>query len=564
MTGWSAGCYKGEPPAFLDPVVSPMLRSTIGKAKILIVDDEQANVRLLERILELIGANRIQSTCDSREAMALFLDFRPDLVLLDLHMPNVTGFDIMEQIKALTTGENPVPVLVLTADVTTKTKHRALAAGAKDFLTKPLDQSEVLLRIRNLLENRFLHIQLQNQNILLEEQVRERTSQLEDTLSKLRTAQHAAIKQERLSALGTMAAGIAHDFNNALTMILGHSDLMMSSAKGRAESDSPEIGHVRAITAAAQDAAQIVRRLREFHRPDEGEETRVTLQLNQIVEQAITMTRPKWMDEPRARGREVAVHTDLGELPPLAGDPAELREMLTNLVFNAVDAMPEGGSLKLQTNLDDGELCLRVSDTGTGMDEETRRRCLEPFFTTKGEKGTGLGLSAVYGIIQRHGGMMEIESEKGIGTTFCIRLPAAPVELEAPTQDGGEATSKEVAGILRILVVDDLPIIRDVLQAQLVEDGHEVETAGDGKEALEAVDKGCFDLVITDQSMPGMSGEQLAVILKQHCPKTAVILLTGFGGDTAETKDTAPGVDMVLGKPATSVELRRAIGQFMK
>lgn len=540
-----------------------MLRSTIGKAKILIVDDEQANVRLLERILELIGATRIQSTCDSREAMALFLDFRPDLVLLDLHMPNVTGFDIMEQIKALTTGENPVPVLVLTADVTTKTKHRALAAGAKDFLTKPLDQSEVLLRIRNLLENRFLHIQLQNQNILLEEQVRERTSQLEDTLSKLRLAQHAAIKQERLSALGTMAAGIAHDFNNALTMILGHSDLLMSSAKGRAEADSPETGHVRAITAAAQDAAQIVRRLREFHRPDEGEETRVTLQLNQIVEQAITMTRPKWMDEPRSRGLEVSVHTDLGDIPPLAGDPAELREMLTNLIFNAVDAMPDGGSLRLHTSLDDGELCLRVSDTGTGMDEETRRRCLEPFYTTKGERGTGLGLSAVYGIIQRHGGMMEIDSERGKGTTFCIRLPAAPVPQEKQPQ-AGETTPKEVAGILRILVVDDLPIIRDVLQAQLVEDGHEVETAGDGKEALEIVKEGCFDLMITDQSMPGMTGEQLAVVVKEHCPRTAVILLTGFGGDSAETKDLAPGVDMVLGKPATSVELRRAIGQFMK
>ena len=540
-----------------------MLRSTIGKAKILIVDDEQANVRLLERILELIGANRIQSTCDSREAMALFLDFRPDLVLLDLHMPNVTGFDIMEQIKALTTGENPVPVLVLTADVTTKTKHRALAAGAKDFLTKPLDQSEVLLRIRNLLENRFLHIQLQNQNILLEEQVRERTSQLEDTLSKLRTAQHAAIKQERLSALGTMAAGIAHDFNNALTMILGHSDLMMSSTRGRAEANSPETGHLRAITAAAQDAAQIVRRLREFHRPDEGEETRITLQLNQIVEQAITMTRPKWMDEPRARGGEVRVHTELADLPPLAGDPAELREMLTNLIFNAVDAMPEGGNLRLQTCLDDGELCLRVSDTGTGMDEETRRRCLEPFFTTKGEKGTGLGLSAVYGIIQRHGGMMEIESERGKGTTFCIRLPVAPVGTEAPAQEGGDAP-REVAGFLRILVVDDLPIILDVLRAQLVEDGHQVETAGDGKEALEALEGGCFDLMITDQSMPGMTGEQLAVTVKQRCPKTAVILLTGFGGEMAETKDAAPGVDMVLGKPATSVELRRAIGQFMK
>ncbi len=538
-----------------------MLRSTIGKAKILIVDDEQANVRLLERILELIGATRIQSTCDSREAMALFLDFRPDLVLLDLHMPNVTGFDIMEQIKALSAAENPVPVLVLTADVTTKTKHRALAAGAKDFLTKPLDQSEVLLRIRNLLENRFLHIQLQNQNILLEEQVRERTSQLEDTLLKLRTAQHTAIKQERLSALGTMAAGIAHDFNNALTMILGYSDLMMSSVKTRP--DSPDAAHLRAITTAAQDAAQIVRRLREFHRPDEGEETRVTLQLNQIIEQAVVMTRPKWKDEARARGVEIEVRSQAADLPPLAGDPAELREMLTNLIFNAVDAMPLGGILHIDTSVDDGELCLRVADTGTGMDEETRRRCLEPFFTTKGERGTGLGLSAVYGIVQRHGGMMDIESELGRGTAFCIRLPASLADETAETQPG-EAVSKEVAGILRILVVDDLPIIRDVLQAQLVEDGHEVETAGDGKEALEIVRRGCFDVVITDQSMPGMTGEELAVIIKESCPQTGIILLTGFGGDTAETEGIAPCVNMVLGKPATSVELRRAIGQFMK
>ena len=310
-----------------------MLRSTIGKAKILIVDDEQANVRLLERILELIGATRVASTCDSREAMAMFLDFRPDLVLLDLHMPNVTGFDIMEQVKALTQGDNPVPVLVLTADVTTKTKHRALAAGAKDYLTKPLDQSEVLLRIRNLLENRFLHIQLQNQNILLEEQVRERTSQLEDTLSKLRTAQHTAIKQERLSALGTMAAGIAHDFNNALTLILGYSDLMLSSLK--VNPDAPEVAQLGAITTAAQDAAQIVRRLREFHRPDDGAETRVVLNLNQLIEQAVSLTRPRWKDDPRARGIEIEIKCELGELRPMSGDPAELREMLTNLIFNA-------------------------------------------------------------------------------------------------------------------------------------------------------------------------------------------------------------------------------------
>ena len=180
-----------------------------------------------------------------------------------------------------------------------------------------------------------------------------------------------------------------------------------------------------------------------------------------------------------------------GDLPPLAGDPAELREMLTNLIFNAVDAMPLGGILNIDTSLDDGELCLRVADTGTGMDEETRRRCLEPFFTTKGERGTGLGLSAVYGIIQRHGGMMDIESETGAARPFASACPSPrppkPRRCSSPGRSGPE---KRVAGILRILVVDDLPIIRDVLQAQLIEDGHEVETAGDGKEALEEIDKG--------------------------------------------------------------------------
>ena len=536
-----------------------MLRSTIGKAKILIVDDEQANVRLLERILELIGATRIASTCDSREALALFLDFRPDLVLLDLHMPNVTGFDIMEQIKALCVGENPVPVLVLTADVTTKTKHRALAAGAKDYLTKPLDQSEVLLRIRNLLENRFLHIQLQNQNLLLEEQVRDRTAQLEDTLSKLRLAQHTAIKQERLSALGTMAAGIAHDFNNSLTLILGYSDLLLTNSKDKP--DGPETAQIKAVTTAARDAAQIVKRLREFHRPDDGAETRVAVQLNSLIEQAVTMTRPRWKDDARSQGREISARCELGDLPLLMGDPAELREMLTNLIFNAVDAMPQGGTITIHTHLAESEIRLKVSDTGTGMSEETRRRCLEPFFTTKGEHGSGLGLSAVYGIIERHGGSMDIESEQGKGTSFCIRLPAA---LGAEAAHEQAEPARENASTLRILLVDDQPIILDVLQQQLAEDGHEIMTAGSGQEALAVLqERGC-DLVMTDQSMPGMTGDELAALIKEKNPKTGVILLTGFGGSDSDNDDRPPGVDMVVGKPATSVDLRRAIVRVMQ
>jgi signal transduction histidine kinase len=534
-----------------------MLRSVIGKSKILIVDDEQANVRLLERILELMGATRIESTTDSSEAMALFLEFRPDLVLLDLHMPNVTGFEIMEQIKALCVGENQTPVLVLTADVTAKTKHRALAAGAKDFLTKPLDQSEVLLRIRNLLEHRFLHIQLQNQNILLEEQVHERTAQLENTLDRLRLAQHAALKQERLSAFGTMAAGIAHDFNNSLTLILGYSDLMLSGAKGTP--DKKQGDYIRAITTAATDAAQVVRRLREFHRPDDGTETRVVLQLNQIVEQAVNLTRPKWKDQATSRGVEISVETQLTPLRPISGDPAEVREMLTNLVFNAVDAMPSGGTITIKTQMEDSEISLRVQDSGTGMNEETRRRCLEPFFTTKGEKGTGLGLAAVYGIIERHHGTIEVESEIGCGTTFCVRLPAVDGDVTIEGKNADDVAT-ERGRILKILVVDDQPIICEVIQEQLRSDGHHVDAAGDGEEALQKIREGCYDLLVTDQAMPGMSGDELAPAAKELCPKMAVILLTGFGG-SATTTDLTAGIDMMLGKPATLTELRRAIMQ---
>ena len=488
--------------------------------------------------------------------MALFLEFRPDLVLLDLHMPNVNGFEIMEQIKALCVGENQTPVLVLTADVTAKTKHRALAAGAKDFLTKPLDQSEVLLRIRNLLEHRFLHIQLQNQNILLEEQVHERTSQLEDTLDKLRLAQNSALKQERLSAFGAMAAGIAHDFNNSLTLILGYSDLMLSGAKGTP--DKSQAGYIRAITTAATDAAQVVRRLREFHRPDDGTETRVVLQLNQIIEQAVNMTQPKWKDQAISRGVEIDVITQLAALRPMSGDPAEVREMLTNLIFNAVDAMPEGGMITIATQMQDGEISLRVQDSGTGMSEDTRRRCLEPFFTTKGEKGTGLGLAAVYGIIERHHGRIDVESEIGRGTAFCLWLPAVDGDVMPEGENGADTASG--GRILNILVVDDQPIICEVIQEQLRSDGHNVDAAGDGDEALEKIRMNCYDLLVTDQAMPGMSGDELAPIAKGLCPSMAVILLTGFGGSATQTNLT-PGIDMMLGKPATLTDLRKAIVQ---
>jgi signal transduction histidine kinase len=528
-----------------------MAKTIMARAKVLIVDDEPANVRLLERILELVGGIQVCTTTDSRQALPLYHQFRPDLILLDLHMPHIDGFGVMEQLKNVIEAENFLPILVLTADITIETKRRALSAGARDFLTKPLDHSEVLLRIKNLLENRFLHLQMQSHNVLLEETVRERTRQLEETLAKLRSAQKQAIKQERLGALGMMAGGIAHDFNNALTMILGYGELLLGRIIGKATPE--EIDHLTTIITAAQDATQIVSRLKDFYRPPEPQELRHAVNINQLVERTVSLTKPKWNDQPLSRGIHINVRYELGDVPEIAGDAAELREVLTNLIFNAVDAMPQGGTIDIRTVADEKAITISVTDTGTGMDDEVRQRCLEPFFTSKGEKGTGLGLAVVYGIIQRHGGEVEIESALGKGTTFYLRLP-----IVKPPQAAGAQSTQKLDRSLHILVVDDQPIICELIADYLVQEGHTVKTVASGGEALTAFRDEEFDLVITDELMAGMTGTQLAAAIKEFTPPRPVILLTGYG-DVGEGERSRPDVDLVLGKPVTLQDLRRAV-----
>ncbi len=222
-------------------------------AKILIIDDEPSNVRLLERVLELFGGVTWRCTTDPREAIPMFAEFQPDLVMTDLHMPHVDGYQVISEIRELLDGDIFLPIVVLTADVSSETRRKALRSGASDFITKPLDTAEVQLRIRNLLENRFL-------NLRLDETVRQRTSELEDALTQLRTAQEQVVKQERLRALGMMAGGIAHDFNNALTMILGYGELLLPWFQKNA-SDSKERGYVEHVVTAAQDATHVVSRL---------------------------------------------------------------------------------------------------------------------------------------------------------------------------------------------------------------------------------------------------------------------------------------------------------------
>lgn len=546
----SSGCriFPGVPPIPGCGCVEssrPMPLSVIRKARILIVDDEPSNVRLLERILDLYGVGEVRSTTDPRQSLSCLFEFEPDLVMLDLNMPYLDGFAVMAQIREAIPADSYLPILVLTADVTAETKRRALAAGAQDFLTKPLDNSEVILRIKNLLENRFLNLEMQNR-------VRERTALLEETLEELGSTQQQIVKQERLRALGMMAGGIAHDFNNALTMMLGYAELLLPWLQQHAT--NREQVYLNHIIGAAQDAAHVVSRLREFYRPAENNEIRVAVDLSEMAQAAVALTAPKWKGRSRADGVQIEVVTELSTVPPVAGNGAELREVLTNLIFNAVDAMPAGGRITVGTASDENGVSLSVGDTGCGMSEAELARCLEPFFTTKGEGGTGLGLSVVYGIIQRHKGTIDIKSEKGVGTTFCIRLPAT-----APLLPVSQPSAQRVETALRILVVDDQEIICELIAEYLKADGHEVVTAVDGNDALTLFGRERFDLVITDQSMPGMNGVQLAAAVKERATGTRVILLTGFGDEMSGPGHRPREIDLVLGKPVSAADLRQAV-----
>jgi signal transduction histidine kinase len=267
--------------------------------------------------------------------------------------------------------------------------------------------------------------------------------QLQSAYDDLRRTQQNVMQQERLRALGQMAGGVAHDINNAIVPIGLHAELLLKNPSVNAQG----VEHLKIIQRAIADVAQTVTRMGQFYRQRDSATELVAVSLNPLVEQVLELTRVRWSDMSQHRGALIQVVTDLSpDAPPIRGVEGEIRDALINLVFNAVDAMPGGGTLTLRTRVEraagaEERVIVEVSDTGNGMDEETRKRCLEPFFTTKGERGTGLGLAMVYGVAQRHGAELEVESAPGKGTTMRLRFRPAPqtpkavspaVQAEAP------------------------------------------------------------------------------------------------------------------------------------
>jgi signal transduction histidine kinase/ActR/RegA family two-component response regulator len=390
---------------------------------------------------------------------------------------------------------------------------------------------------------------------------------LQQAYDDLRQSQLAVLQQERLRALGQMASGIAHDINNAISPVALYTESLLEREPDLSERARR---YLTTIRQAIEDVARTVSRMREFYRERETQLTLEQLNLNRAIRQVVDLTRPRWSDLPQQRGIVIDLDLQLAaDLPDLMGAENEIRDALTNLIFNAVDAMPGGGRLILRTYAlagGDGTTAVvaEVSDTGVGMDDDTRRRCLEPFYTTKGERGTGLGLAMVYGMIQRHSAGLEIESTPGAGTT--VRLTFAAY-TSSVARTGRYPLTVLPTRTLRILLVDDDPLLISSLQDTLQEDGHRITATTGGQAGIDAFRAARqrdepFDVVVTDLGMPHVDGRKVAAAIKGMSVSTPVILLTGWGQRLIVANDLPPHVDKVLSKPPRLHELRAAFVEF--
>jgi signal transduction histidine kinase/ActR/RegA family two-component response regulator/uncharacterized membrane protein len=385
------------------------------------------------------------------------------------------------------------------------------------------------------------------------EQARRHVEELSHYISEQERIREQYAQIEKLSALGELASGVAHDFNNTLAGILGRAQLLL----GAKDPERVEAG-LNLIIKTAKDGAKTIKRIQDFARQRRDHDFQ-PVSVDQLLLDVREITRPRWKSRAESEGVHISLELQLGsDEACVMGDESELREVLVNLVFNAVDAMPQGGTLMLSTRESAEGVELSVADTGTGMAEEVRSRVFDPFFTTKGKAGMGLGLAVSYGIIRRHEGVIEAESEVGRGTTFRIKLPAAARNsrpgpaAEAPTI----ALVPQQTDATRILVVDDEENVRELLADILESEGYQVELAASGREALDKFGDGRgFDAMFTDLGMQGMSGWELAHAVRELDGQIPVAVITGWGEAVGSSERLAARVDWVIAKPFDTAQI---------
>lgn len=397
------------------------------------------------------------------------------------------------------------------------------------------------------------------------DQAEKHVKELSHYISEQERIREQFSQMEKLSALGELASGVAHDFNNTLAGILGRAQLLQRT------NDPEKIKRgLDIIIKAAEDGAKTVKRIQDFARQRRDHNFEL-ISIDQILMDASEITRPRWKNCAEAANIHINLDLQISSNAMIMGDDSEIREVLVNMIFNAIDAMPDGGTLALTTQTIGDSVEVTIGDTGVGMYPEVRSKVFDPFFTTKGKAGLGLGLAVSFGIIRRHGGNIDVDSQYGKGTEFRITLPVASVGLQelpsiasrvAELQEAAQAASDDR---LKLLVVDDEDFVRELLQEILESEGCEVLVAENGSQALEIFDVNELDGVFTDVGMPGMSGWELAQAIRDRNQTIPIAVVTGWGEAVGSSEQKAAGVDWVVAKPFTAdriAELVKEIGDI--
>ena len=367
--------------------------------------------------------------------------------------------------------------------------------------------------------------------------------------------QEKFVESEKLRALGLMTSGIAHDFNNMLAIITGNIDLI------EIEEDKDKIlKKVQIIKKTAKDSAKTIRRLQKYARTKSDELTLQSIKLNDLVRESIEISSPMWKDSSREKGLSVEIVVTLTEDEPIIiGDDTDLREAIINMIFNSVDAMPQGGKIHITTYTKNESVYLDLSDNGTGMTEETKNKIFDPFFTTKGMDHSGLGMSMLYGSIKRHNGSIDVKTTFGKGTTFTIAFPKGKEKIERRDRIRGSDVEIKKANIL---VIDDEPEIGAVLSEILLKQGHQVCVSDSGKGGIEAFKEGGYELLITDLGLPDILGWEVINIARQIEPNVVTGVITGW--DITEEEAKQKGVDFLINKPFEANQVVQAVANAVK
>jgi len=526
-----------------------MIDSTCKNAKILIVDDQQANIDILAGLLDALGYTNVKTITDSRLVSDLFKADEPDLILLDLMMPHLSGFEVMEQLKSLIAAGTYLPILVLTADVTVETKRSALAAGAKDFLVKPFDLVETGLRIKILLEARYLHQQLENQNQILEYKVQQRTLEIDKKNVELSEAKEKAEASDRLKT--AFMQNISHEVRTPLNGIIGFGSLL-------SEPDISEQDRIQFLSLLKASSNRLVNTITDY--------MDISLLVSGLMEVNIKPVKiGKVLSEINNKFStlckiknitlNIILHQE-GEDFELHTDYELLQKVISHLVDNAIK-FTHFGSVNIGFKADREIVEIYVKDTGIGIEQNSQERIFESFMqenvsSTRGHEGSGLGLSIIKGVLNLLGGEIRVESVKGEGSTFIVSLP---VEHGILHSDGSwkPLINKELNGLPVMLIADDESTHRIYLDSFLKKYTSRIFQARNGREAVDLCrEHPEIQLVMMDIKMPVLDGFEATREIKSFRNDILIIAFTAYAMNRDRKAALDAGCDDYVAKPTDS------------